>query len=145
MNLLAPEGAVYQAGTLSGNPLAVTAGLATLELISRPGTYETLELLGKSLQHGLEQVLRKHRINATVNRIGSMMTIFFGVERVCNAVEARKCDRRLFASFFQGMLKRGIYLPPAPFEAAFISLAHSEADLRKTVAACDQWAAANVG
>ncbi|MGB7946729.1 MAG: glutamate-1-semialdehyde 2,1-aminomutase [Candidatus Binatia bacterium] len=141
MNLLAPEGAVYQAGTLSGNPLAVVAGLTTLDLISRPGTYETLEILGKRLQEGLEEVLRKHRISAAVNRIGSMMTMFFGVERVRNAAEARKCDRQLFARFFQGMLKRGIYLPPAPFEAAFVSLAHTDADLRKTIAAFDQWAA----
>jgi glutamate-1-semialdehyde 2,1-aminomutase len=141
MNLLAPEGAVYQAGTLSGNPLAVAAGLTTLDLISRPGTYETLEILGKRLQEGLEEVLRKHRISAAVNRIGSMMTMFFGVERVRNAAEARKCDRQLFARFFQGMLKRGIYLPPAPFEAAFVSLAHTDADLRKTIAAFDQWAA----
>ena len=145
MNLLAPEGAVYQAGTLSGNPLAVAAGLTTLESISRPGTYERLEFLGKNLQVGLEEVLRKYQIAATVNRIGSMMTVFFGVERVRNATEARQCNRQLFAKFFQGMLKRGIYLPPAPFEAAFISLAHSVADVKTTIAACDKWAATNVG
>ena len=145
MNLLAPEGPVYQAGTLSGNPLAVAAGLTTLALLSRPGTYEALETRGRRLQEGLERVLRKSRMKATVNRIGSMMTLFFGVERVRNAAEARKCDRQLFARFFHGMLERGIYMPPAPFEAAFISLAHTAADLTKTIAAFDHWAAENLG
>ena len=139
MDLLAPEGPVYQAGTLSGNPLAVAAGLATLELLSRPGIYKSLEARGKTLQAGFEEVLRKYRKRATINRIGSMMTLFFGVERVRNAAEARKCDRELFARFFHGMLKRGIYMPPAPFEAAFLSLAHTPADLAKTIAAFDQW------
>ena len=142
MDLLAPEGPVYQAGTLSGNPLAVAAGLTTLELLSRPGIYKALETRGKRLQEGFEGVLRKHGMRATINRIGSMMTLFFGVERVRNAVEARKCDRELFARFFHGMLKRGIYMPPAPFEAAFLSLAHTAADLAKTIAAFHQWVAA---
>ena len=141
MDLLAPEGPVYQAGTLSGNPLAVAAGLATLSLLSRQGIYKALEGRGKRLQDGFEDVLRKHRISATINRIGSMMTIFFGVEKVRNAAEARKCDRKLFARFFHGMLKRGIYMPPAPFEAAFVSVAHTMADLDRTIAAFDQWAA----
>jgi glutamate-1-semialdehyde 2,1-aminomutase len=141
MDLLAPEGPVYQAGTLSGNPLAVAAGLATLSLLSRQGIYKALEGRGKRLQDGFEDVLRKHRISATINRIGSMMTIFFGVEKVRNAAEARKCDRKLFARFFHGMLKRGIYMPPAPFEAAFVSVAHTIADLDRTIAAFDQWAA----
>jgi len=141
MDLLAPEGPVYQAGTLSGNPLAVAAGLATLSLLSRQGIYKALEGRGKRLQDGFEDVLRKHRISATINRIGSMMTIFFGVEKVRNAAEARKCDRKLFARFFHGMLKRGIYMPPAPFEAAFVSVAHTMADLDRTITAFDQWAA----
>jgi glutamate-1-semialdehyde 2,1-aminomutase len=142
MDLLAPEGPVYQAGTLSGNPLAVAAGLTTLALLSRPGIYKTLESRGKTLQAGFEEVLRKYHMRATINRIGSMMTLFFGVERVRNAAEARKCDRELFARFFHGMLKRGIYMPPAPFEAAFLSLAHTPADLGKTIAAFDQWVTA---
>jgi glutamate-1-semialdehyde 2,1-aminomutase len=142
MDLLAPEGPVYQAGTLSGNPLAVAAGLTTLALLSRPGIYKALESRGKTLQAGFEEVLRKYHKRATINRIGSMMTLFFGVERVRNAAEARKCDRELFARFFHGMLKRGIYMPPAPFEAAFLSLAHTPADLAKTIAAFDQWVTA---
>ena len=141
MDLLAPEGPVYQAGTLSGNPLAVAAGLTTLELLSRPGIYKALEARGKTLQEGFEEVLGKYHMRATINRIGSMMTLFFGVEKVRNAAEARECDREVFARFFHGMLKRGIYMPPAPFEAAFLSLAHTAADLAKTIAAFDQWVA----
>jgi glutamate-1-semialdehyde 2,1-aminomutase len=139
MDLLAPEGPVYQAGTLSGNPLAVAAGLATLKSLSHPGVYKTLEARGRTLQEGFEAVLRKNQMRATINRIGSMMTLFFGIERVRNAAEARRCDRELFARFFHGMLKRGIYMPPAPFEAAFLSLAHTAADLTKTIAAFHQW------
>jgi glutamate-1-semialdehyde 2,1-aminomutase len=141
MDLLAPEGPVYQAGTLSGNPLAVAAGLATLALLSRPGVYPALEARGKKLQDGFEATLRKYPIRGTINRVGSMMTLFFGVEGVRNASEARQCDRKLFTNFFHGMLQRGIYMPPAPFEAAFISLAHTASDLDRTIAAFDQWAA----
>jgi glutamate-1-semialdehyde 2,1-aminomutase len=140
MNLLAPEGPVYQAGTLSGNPLAVTAGLITLKLLSRPGIYKALEVMGKRLEEGYRKVLRKRRITGTINRVGSMMTLFFGVDRVQNAADARQCNRDQFARYFHGMLNRGIYLPPAPFEAAFVSLAHTAAVLDKAVAAFDQWA-----
>ncbi|HXV78884.1 MAG TPA: glutamate-1-semialdehyde 2,1-aminomutase [Candidatus Binatia bacterium] len=140
MDLLAPDGPVYQAGTLSGNPLAVSAGLTTLELLSHPGIYEGLEARGKKLQEGFEKVLRKYPMRATINRTGSMMTLFFGVDQVRNAAQARKCDRGRFARFFHGMLKRGIYMPPAPFEAAFLSLAHTATDLNQTIAAFDQWA-----
>jgi len=125
MDLLAPEGPVYQAGTLSGNPLAVAAGLATLSLLSRQGIYKALEGRGKRLQDGFEDVLRKHRISATINRIGSMMTIFFGVEKVRNAAEARKCDRKLFARFPQDdiLRKRGALMaavePDAPIYLTF--------------------------
>jgi glutamate-1-semialdehyde 2,1-aminomutase len=139
MNLLAPLGPVYQAGTLSGNPLAVTAGLATLKQLSRRDAYQTLEKNGKYLAEGFAKVLAKHKTKAILNRAGSMMTLFFGVERVSNADEARQCDREKFARFFHGMLERGVYLPPAPFEAMMISLSHSGADLRKTITAFDSW------
>ena len=139
MNLIAPLGPVYQAGTLSGNPLAVTAGLATLHQLSRHGTYQTLEKKGKYLAESFAKVLAKYKTKATVNRAGSMMTLFFGVARVSNADEARQCDREKFARFFHGMLERGVYLPPAPYEAMMISLSHSNADLRKTVAAFESW------
>jgi glutamate-1-semialdehyde 2,1-aminomutase len=139
MNLIAPLGPVYQAGTLSGNPLAVTAGLATLKQLSRRGTYQRLEKNSKYLAEGFAKVIARYKTKAIINRVGSMMTLFFGVERVSNADEARQCDREKFARFFHGMLERGIYLPPAPFEAMMISLSHSTADLRKTVAAFESW------
>lgn len=143
MDLLAPEGPVYQAGTLSGNPLAVATGLTTLEFLSRPGVYSVLESSGKKLQEGFGEALKRYHVPATINRVGSMMTVFFGVDRVRNAAEARECDREVFARFFHGMLKQGIYMPPAPFEAAFLSLAHTRADLSKTIAAFNTWLAAD--
>ena len=140
MNLLAPEGPVYQAGTLSGNPLAVGAGLATLKLLSRRFTYARLEALGKKLADGFAEVINQYRIKAALNRSGSMLTVFFGVDNVGDADDARKCDRRRFARYFHGMLRRGVYLPPAQFEAAFVSLAHSNAAIEKVVAAFESWA-----
>jgi glutamate-1-semialdehyde 2,1-aminomutase len=141
MNLLAPAGPVYQAGTLSGNPIAVSAGLATLNLLRRRGTYEILEKKARRLEVGFKEILNQHRMSATLNRVGSMMTLFFCVDQVRNADDARRCDRRKFARFFQGMLSRSVYLPPAPFEAMFVSLAHSQADLDATIRAFNDWAA----
>jgi len=140
MNLLAPQGPVYQAGTLSGNPLAVAAGLQTLRLLATEGKYLRLERSAASLEEGFRGVLKRHNIKGTINRVGSMLTIFFGVESVMNADDARKCDRERFKRFFHGMLRRGIYFPPAPFEAAFVSLAHTYADLDKTIEAFHAWA-----
>jgi len=137
MQLLAPQGGVYQAGTLSGNPLAVSAGLATLDQLEKPGTYEQLEASGAQLEDGLQASLRRHGLPGCVNRRGSMWTIFFGLEQVRDAVDARACDTAAFARFFHGMLERGIYLPPSQFEAAFISLAHSDADIDTTLRAAD--------
>jgi glutamate-1-semialdehyde 2,1-aminomutase len=142
MDLLAPEGPVYQAGTLSGNPLAVTAGLATLQALSKPSVYKILEERGRDLQEGFEKVLRKYGIRAVVNRVGSMLTLFFGVDEVRNADEARRCDKDRFARFFHGILERGIYFPPSPFESAFVSLAHRKTDLKKTLRAFEDWARA---
>ena len=141
MDMLAPDGPVYQAGTLSGNPLAVAAGLAMLKALSRPGVYQRLEELGARFQRGLESVLKSRRIAGVVNREGSMLTLFFGVGRVRDADEARGADRERFARFFHGMLARGFYWPPAQFEAAFVSLAHADADIDQAVAAFDDWAA----
>jgi glutamate-1-semialdehyde 2,1-aminomutase len=140
MDLLAPDGPVYQAGTLSGNPLAVAAGLATLRELSQRSVYKELDKKGRNLEEEMESVLREHRIKAVVNRIGSMFTLFFGVEQVRNADEARRCDREQFARFFHGMLSRGIYWPPSPFEAAFLSLTHKMADIERTVEAFEEWA-----
>ena len=140
MDLLAPDGPVYQAGTLSGNPLAVSAGLVTLQILSRKGVYEALEAKAKQLEEGIETMLKKHGIRGVVNRAGSMLTLFFGVERVRDAEEARRCDKERFARFFHGMLERGVYFPPSPFESAFVSLAHDQDDLDKTLHAFEDWA-----
>jgi glutamate-1-semialdehyde 2,1-aminomutase len=140
MDLLAPQGPVYQAGTLSGNPLAVAAGLETLRLLATEGKYLRLERSAASLEQGFKGVLNRHDIKGTINRVGSMLTLFFGVDSVMNADDARKCDRERFKRFFHGMLQRGIYFPPAPFEAAFVSLAHTDADLNKTIEAFQAWA-----
>ncbi len=141
MDLLAPQGPVYQAGTLSGNPLAVSAGLAMLQQLSKPDTYEKLGRRGHYLTDEFTRILKKYRINGVVNCVGSMLTVFFGVDRVRDADDARRCDREQFARFFHGMLDRGVYLPPSPFEALMVSLAHSESDLQQTSAAFDAWAA----
>jgi glutamate-1-semialdehyde 2,1-aminomutase len=135
MDLLAPQGPVYQAGTLSGNPVSVTAGIETLRVLFAAGNYERLESLGARLESGIRDVLAHSRRRACVNRAGSLLTVFFGVDHVGNADQARQADTGAFARFFRAMLERGIYLPPSQFEALFVSLAHSEADIDTTVAA----------
>lgn len=139
MDCVAPVGPVYQAGTLSGNPLAVGAGRATLAELSREA-YHKLEKAGAELQQGLEAILARYHMPGAVNRVGSMLTLFFGVERVRNAAEARQADRERFARFFHGMLERGIYWPPSPFEAAFLSMAHGRGEVGKALDAFDDWA-----
>ena len=140
MSCLAPVGPVYQAGTLSGNPVTVTAGLATLEALEDPAVYRELEEKGRKLEEGLNSVLSQG-LAGTVNRVGSMFTLFLGPERVTAPDHARECDRARFARFFHGMLARGVYLPPSPFEALFVSLAHGEDDIAATVEAFADWAA----
>ena len=139
MNQLAPVGPVYQAGTLSGNPLAVAAGLTTLKILCRTGTYADLAAKGKRLEDGFKEILTKYEIKAALNRVGSMMTLFLGVDRVAAPEEARKCNREMFANYFHAMLKGGIYLPSAPFETMFISSAHSTADIDSAIKAFDAW------
>jgi len=133
MEKLAPLGPVYQAGTLSGNPLAVVAGLQTLELLRQAGTYERLERLGARLDDGLREAAGPLGGRACLNRAGSMWTLFLGTSAVRDANSARASDTQLFARWFRGMLERGIYLPPSQFEAAFISLAHTEAEIDDTL------------
>jgi len=130
MEQLAPTGAVYQAGTLSGNPLAVAAGLATLDAVGQtPGAYDRLEQLGARAEELLGQALAAARIRACVSRVGSMLTLFFGVDEVHDYADVRHADTAAFARFFHGMLEAGVYLPPSQFEAMFVSLAHTEADI----------------
>jgi glutamate-1-semialdehyde 2,1-aminomutase len=135
MDMLAPHGPVYQAGTLSGNPLSVIAGLETLRALASAGTYERLETSGARLATGLRDALARSARHGCVNRAGSLLTLFFGLDQVDNADQARKADTAVFAKFFRAMLQRGIYLPPSQFETMFISLAHTEADLDATIAA----------
>jgi glutamate-1-semialdehyde 2,1-aminomutase len=135
MDLLAPVGPVYQAGTLAGNPISVRAGLATLAMLVRTDAYERLSEAGEKLARGLSHALEKNGILGCVNQVGSLLTMFLGVDRVANADEARQSNGKMFARFFHAMLERGIYLPPSQFEAMFISLAHSKADLERTIAA----------
>jgi len=129
MEQVAPLGGMYQAGTLSGNPLAVAAGLATLGALDDPVVYHRLEALGRQLQDGIEDAARRAGVPVTVNRVGSMLTAFFTGDAVTDFASARRSDTRRYAKFFHAMLERGVFLAPSQFEAAFISLAHEEADL----------------
>jgi len=135
MDRVAPLGPVYQAGTLSGNPLAMSAGIATLDLLSAPGFYEALDGRAKRLGDGIAAVLRESAAAATAARVGSLLTLFFSGEPVRDYAGAKKCDTGRFASFFRAMLERGIFLAPSQFEALFVSAAHSDADIDRTIAA----------
>jgi glutamate-1-semialdehyde 2,1-aminomutase len=135
MDHVAPEGPVYQAGTLSGNPLAMAAGAATLDLLQGTGIYLRLEALTRRLCGGLERAAAAAGVPVTVNRAASLFTVFFCPGPVTDYASARTADTAGFARFFHAMLDRGFYLPPAQLEAAFVSLAHSEADVDATIAA----------
>lgn len=127
MQLLAPVGPVYQAGTLSGNPMSVAAGLATLEVLAaRDDAHARLDALGAAAQRGLEEALRVSGVTGAVQRVGSMLTLFLGIESATDLASATCADTALFARFFHGMMDEGFYLPPAQFEAWFVSLAHGE-------------------
>jgi glutamate-1-semialdehyde 2,1-aminomutase len=132
MDRMAPLGDVYQGGTLSGNPLAMAAGLKTLEILRRPGTYARLEELSVRLEKGLRDVYEEPGVS--INRVGSMMTLFFCAGPVESYEDAKKSDTERFARTFRGMRERGIFLPPSQFEAMFVSLAHSESEIDEVVA-----------
>ena len=138
MELLAPLGPVYQAGTLSGNPLAMEAGLATLELLCRPGAYERLEALSARLADGLHRAGEEAGVPVTLNRAGSMMTAFFTSEPVTSYETATRADTARYARFHQAMLRRGVYLAPSQFEAAFVSLAHGDEEIDRTLEAAEE-------
>jgi glutamate-1-semialdehyde 2,1-aminomutase len=135
MDCLAPAGPVYQAGTLSGNPLAMAAGLAALEELSSGHAYARLEKTGAALEAGLKEAARNAKIPAQFNRLGSMFCCYFTDQPVHNLADALRSDRARFAKYFHAMLEEGIYIAPSQFEAGFLSLAHTPADIEKTVRA----------
>jgi glutamate-1-semialdehyde 2,1-aminomutase len=135
MDCLAPVGPVYQAGTLSGNPVAMAAGIAALEELQASNAYEKLERLGALLEAGMKQAARAANMPVQFNRCGSMFCGYFTSEPVHNLADAMKSDRERFKKYFHGMLEQGVYLAPSQFEAGFISTEHTEADIEKTVAA----------
>ncbi|MBI4965149.1 MAG: glutamate-1-semialdehyde 2,1-aminomutase [Desulfomonile tiedjei] len=135
MEHLAPVGGVYQAGTLSGNPLAVAAGLTTLKILLRDNPYADLERKAAILEKGMAEILREKGVPHTINRVGSMLSVFFHPGPVTSYEEALQADRGAFVQFFGGMLDRGIYLAPSPFEAWFVSAAHSDEDIERTLTA----------
>jgi glutamate-1-semialdehyde 2,1-aminomutase len=135
MEKLAPLGPVYQAGTLSGNPLAMAAGIRAMEILARPGTYERLERLGNRLGNGLMAAAREAKVPACVNRVGSMLTLFFCAGPVVDYATAKTADTARFGGFFRQMRDRGVFLPPSQYEAMFVSLAHTEDDIDQIVGA----------
>jgi glutamate-1-semialdehyde 2,1-aminomutase len=135
MDMLSPIGPVYQAGTLSGNPLAVAAGLATLEEVTKPGFYDRLEVLSTTWESDLRSALSESPLPFRINRVGSMMTLFFSGAPVRDYDSAVACDTALFAKFFQACLKEGLYLAPSQFEAGFLSVTHDEAVLARVAEA----------
>lgn len=138
MRLVSPEGPVYQAGTLSGNPLATAAGYATLKVLSEnPGIYDKMERLSEKLCRGLKEIMERAKIPVFINRAGSMLTMFFTGEEVKDYDSALKADTKMYAAFFREMLKRGVYLPPSQFESVFLSAAHTEEDVEKTLEAAE--------
>lgn len=136
MRHVSPLGAVYQAGTLSGNPVATAAGMATLSLLDDPGLYPRLEQISGQLCAGLEQVFGEASIPVTIQRVGSMFTVFFtDAGAVCDFADVSACDHGRFATFHRAMLDAGVYLPPSGYEACFVSAAHGVAEVEATLAA----------
>ena len=135
MQQIAPSGPIYQAGTLSGNPVAMAAGLATLELIQQPGFHDALAAKTNALCDGLEVAARETSVQFTTNRVCGMFGLFFTAAKVKSYAQATACDVAMFRRFFHGMLQRGVYLAPSAFEAGFVSFAHSEQDIADTLEA----------
>ena len=135
MELVAPAGAMYQAGTLSGNPLAMAAGIATLTELRKPGQYEKLEQKGQLLSDGISQAIHESRVKAQLVRIGALFCLFFTTQPVVDYASAKTSDTARFARFFWSMLKQGVYLPPSQFESCFISLALEDEMIEETVQA----------
>ncbi len=138
MEMVSPLGGVYQAGTLSGNPMAVTAGLAQMEQLLQESPWEKLEASGKKLEDSLIQANKNSSLPIKINRVGSMLTVFFSENPVTDTTTALASNAKLFSKFFHGMLKRGIYLPPSQYEAAFLSTTHDDLILQKIVSAASE-------
>jgi glutamate-1-semialdehyde 2,1-aminomutase len=137
MEQIAPQGPVYQAGTLSGNPLAMAAGIATLKQLKKPGVYENLEKNSFRLAEGLGRVAERLGVDVTLNRVGSMLGMFFTPGPVRNFDEAKTSDTDRFARYYRKMLENGVYLAPSQFEAVFVSAAHDTADIDLTLSAAE--------
>ena len=135
MSLVSPSGPVYQAGTLSGNPLAMAAGTAQLEMLKQPGVYERLDALTTALAEGIGAAAREAGVAVYQTRVGSMFTTFFTAEPVVDEATAKRADTKAFAAFFGALLDQGVYIAPSQFEAGFVSLAHSDDDIARTLAA----------
>lgn len=137
MKNLSPAGKVYQAGTLSGNPLAMAAGCAAIRKLSKPGVYKKLEASGAAMEKGLRRIMVKSGLPLTLNRVGSLFTLFFSKGPLENWTGAAACDTRRYAEYFWAMAERGVYLPPSQFETCFISTAHTAADIAATLEAAE--------
>jgi glutamate-1-semialdehyde 2,1-aminomutase len=135
MQYLAPIGPVYQAGTLSGNPLAMSAGIATLDVLSDDAVYDHLETIGAQLEAGLKECARQTGVAVRVYRAGSMFGLYFADHEISDFAAAAKADKDRFVRYFWGLLDRGVYTAPSPFEAGFLSLAHSPDDIATTLRA----------
>ena len=133
MSMVAPLGDMYQAGTLSGNPLAVSAGIATLKELQKPGTFERLETLAQRLTDGLDKSFQAVEIPSTINRVGSMLTGFFNAGPVAGLAHAEGSDTGMYGRYFHAMQNQGVYIAPSQFEAGFVSTAHTEADIDATI------------
>jgi len=133
MEMMAPVGPVYQAGTLSGNPLAMTSGIETLKILGQPGVYKRLENATSLLEEGVAKIIPSLKLNLTISRFTSLLTIFFTDSLALDYESVSRADTALFGKFFQQLLSEGIYWPPSQFEAAFVSLAHSKEDIQMTV------------
>ena len=133
MEMMAPTGPVYQAGTLSGNPLAMTAGIETLRVLSELGAYERLEDAASRLEKGIARAASSLKLKLTISRFVSLLTIFFNDNPALDYESVSQADTALFGRFFQQLLSEGIYWPPSQYEAAFVSLAHSDEDIQTTI------------
>ncbi|GLO65365.1 glutamate-1-semialdehyde 2,1-aminomutase [Oceanobacillus kimchii] len=138
MEQVAPLGPAYQAGTMSGNPASMAAGIACLEVLKEEGVYEELDRLGKRLEEGIHEKAREHGIHITVNRLCGALTVYFGVDQITNYAEADASDGEAFAKFFQLMLREGINLAPSKYEAWFLTTEHKDSDIENTIDAVER-------